>query len=207
MSFKQYIRHNLTVPNVLTAIRILIIPPMARLLLKQNYIASGALLLLSALSDLFDGFIARKFDQITDLGKILDPIADKLTLIAVVMCMSVLYPDTLMFIIVLFVKEILMLCGGAFLLRMKIKPPAARWYGKVSTTIFYTSIITLVVLKAVWGFTNHVLSITLIAVTTVTMLFSLTMYFMVFVEIIKEKKSGQTDQKTEAAEEHEDMKL
>ncbi len=184
---KQYLRENLTIPNFLSLLRIVIIIPMAKYLLKQNYIVAGIMLLISAVSDALDGFIARKFNQVTQLGKILDPIADKLTLIAVVVCINILYPDILLFVLFLFVKEILMLCGGALLLNINIRPPAAKWYGKVSTVFFYVSIITLVVLKAVWSYTNRTLTITLLAVTTVFMLFSLVMYSRLFMKLIREK--------------------
>ena len=83
----------------------------------------GILLLLSALSDMLDGLIARRLHQVTALGRILDPMADKLTLIAVVIGLNVLYPDMVPFTLILFCKEMLMLTGGAFLLRMRLHPP------------------------------------------------------------------------------------
>ena len=184
---KRYLKENLTIPNALSVFRIVLIYPMVRFLLQQNFLVAGIFLLLSAISDLLDGFIARKFNQITQLGKILDPIADKLTLIAVVVCINILYPDILLFVLPMFIKEILMLCGGALLLNFKLRPPAAKWYGKTSTVVFYASIITLVVLKAAWGYTNRALTITLLAVTTVLMLFSLVMYSMLFVRMIRQK--------------------
>lgn len=177
----------MTIPNFLSVMRIVIIIPMARYLLKQNYIVAGIMLLISAVSDTLDGFIARKFNQVTQLGKILDPIADKLTLIAVVICINILYPDITLFVFFLFTKEILMLCGGAWLLNINIRPPAAKWYGKVSTVFFYLSIITIVVLKAVWGYTNRTLTITLFAITTVFMMFSLVMYSRLFIKLIRDK--------------------
>ena len=185
---RHYIKENLTVPNLLSFIWIVIILPMAKCLLKQNYIAAGAMLLISAISDALDGFIARKFNQVTQLGKILDPIADKLTLIALVVCINIIYPDIVLFVMCLFAKEMLMLSGGAVLLNFKIRPPAAKWYGKISTVIFYVPVITLVVLKALWGYTNRTLTITLLAVTTAFMMFSLVMYFTLFVKLVREKR-------------------
>lgn len=194
---KHYLKENLTIPNALSLFRIVLIYPMVRFLLKQDFLAAGIILLLSALSDLLDGFIARKFNQVTQLGKILDPIADKLTLIAVVICINILYPDILLFVLLLFFKEMLMLCGGALLLNLKLRPPAAKWYGKTSTVVFYASIITLVVLKAVWGYTNRIVTITLLAVTTVFMLFSLVMYSRVFVKMIRRKVKDDKQQSKE----------
>lgn len=183
LSFKQ----NVNVPNTLTILRIVLIVPLMWFLLRQDYIMAGIILLLSALSDMLDGLLARKLHQITDLGKILDPIADKLTLMAIVICVNVLYPDMIPFIIVLFSKELLMLGGGAFLLKLKMKPPAAKWYGKLSTVVFYTSVTTLILLKAIGGYTNHTLTFVLLTVTTTLMLFSLVMYTRLFVRMIQER--------------------
>ena len=205
LSFKE----NFTVPNVLTVIRLLLIPPMMLFLLDQNYIMAGLMLLLSALSDMLDGLTARKLNQITALGKILDPIADKLTLIAVVACVNILYPDIFVFTAVLFAKEVLMLSGGAFLLRRKIKPPAAKWYGKMSTVIFYSSVITLVLLKAIWGYTNKTLTFCLLAVTTASMLFSLVMYFLLFLGLARkyraEKAANGAENTCSEADKDEDI--
>ena len=185
---KQYIKNNLTVPNALSFLRIIIIPPMARFLLKQDYILAGLMLLISAVSDALDGLIARKFNQITQLGKILDPIADKLTLISLVICVNILYPDILLFVLVMFVKELLMLFGGGVLLVFRIRPPAAKWFGKIATILFYTSVITIVMLNAVWSYTNRTLTILLFALTAFMMLFSLVMYSVMFINLIKEKR-------------------
>lgn len=186
-SVKQSIKSNMTVPNALTALRIIIIYPLTRFLLQQNYIMAGVMILLSAFTDMMDGFIARKFNQVSNLGKILDPIADKLTLISVVICVNVLYPDIRMFTIVLVIKELLMLSGGAVLLKLRIRPPAARWYGKLSTIIFYTCVTTLILLRAIWSYTNAILTLSLLSLTTAAMLFSLVMYTLLFIDLIKEK--------------------
>lgn len=187
----ERIKKNLTIPNAMTAFRIVLIVPLVRFLLKENYIAAGVILLLSALSDMFDGMIARKFHQVTNLGKLLDPIADKLTLMAVAVCVNVIYPEIRMFTFALLTKEILMLCGGALLLKLHIRPPAARWWGKTATVVFYTSIITLVLLKAIWNYTNATLTVALFALTTAFMMFSLVMYVFLFAELIRKRSHNE----------------
>ena len=198
---KLSIKKNINVPNTLTVIRFIVIVPMVQFLLKEEYIQAGIMILISALSDMMDGFLARRLNQVTDLGKILDPIADKLTLIAVVICVNVLYPEVMPFVLVLFAKELLMLAGGAFLLKFRIRPPAAKWFGKLSTVLFYSSITTLIMLKAIWGYNNDILTLTLLSVTTVSMLFSLVMYFILFVGLVREKNKADMELQECQAEE------
>ena len=203
---KLSVKKNINVPNTLTALRLVLIIPLLHFLLKQEFVNAGIIILVSAMSDMMDGFLARRLNQVTSLGKILDPIADKLTLIAVVIGINVIYPEVMPFVIVLFTKELLMLAGGAFLLKLKIRPPAARWYGKLSTVLFYTSITTLIMLKAIWGYTNGTLSLTLLAVTTTSMLFSLVMYSLLFGALVRERNRAETAAQEEpAADEAEDI--
>jgi len=178
-------KRNFTIPNLLSILRIAIIIPMSKFILTENYIMAGVLLLVSALSDMLDGIIARKFDQVTQLGKMLDPVADKLTLIAVVLCVNRIYPYVYPFVIVMFIKEIIMLAGGAVLIRNKIKPPAAKWFGKAATAVFYISMITLVLLKAVWNINISWLATSLFALSAAFMLFALMNYAVIFFEITK----------------------
>ena len=190
---KSVIKENLTIPNLLSLIRILVIPPLIVFLLNQNFIMAGVMLIISGVSDMFDGMIARKLNQVTQLGKMLDPVADKLTLIAVVICINVLYPSVLPFVIILFSKEFLMLCGGAVLLKMKIKPPAANFYGKIATVVFYVSVTVIILIKAIWDIKNLILTNILFIITTGFMLVALFQYAHIFFKLIKEKKSENGD--------------
>ena len=185
MNLIKEAKRNFTIPNLLSLLRIAIIIPMSKFILTENYIMAGVLLLVSALSDMLDGIIARKFDQVTQLGKMLDPVADKLTLIAVVLCVNRIYPYVYPFVIVMFIKEIIMLAGGAVLIRNKIKPPAAKWFGKAATAVFYISMITLVLLKAVWNINISWLATSLFALSAAFMLFALMNYAVIFFEITK----------------------
>lgn len=145
---------------------------------------AALMLIFSGLSDMFDGMIARKTNQITKLGKILDPVADKLTLTAVIICMGIKFPEIFPLVIILILKDVSMLAAGSFLLKKRIEPPAAKWYGKLSTIFFYVSVIIIVSLKAIWGINNPVVSISLLSVTAVFMLFALFKYFILFLKLI-----------------------
>ena len=188
MNLIKEAKRNFTVPNLLSLLRIAIIIPMSKFILTENYIIAGVLLMVSAVSDMLDGIIARKFNQITPLGKMLDPVADKLTLIAIVLCLNVIYPYVYPFVIVMFVKEIIMLAGGAVLIRKRIKPPSAMWFGKAATAVFYISMITLVILKAVFDVNISWLATSLFALSAAFMLFALMNYAVIFFEMIKIKK-------------------
>lgn len=188
------LKRNFTIPNILSFIRILIIVPLIISFLNERFIESGIYLLISGLSDMFDGAIARKFNQITQLGKILDPIADKLTLIAVVICLAILFPSVWPIVIILISKDVLMLIGGAILLCMKIRPPAAKWYGKVATAIFYTSITTMVCLSAIFGYKNDVLDIVLMGLTLISMIVAFISYAIIFVKLIKNRNNPNKDE-------------
>lgn len=137
-----------TIPNWLCFLRIALIPVFATLFIKGSYIPAFILMIVAALTDLLDGKIARKFNMVSNLGKILDPIADKLSQIAIVVILIVKYWDGyLKYILFLFiVKELLMVLGGALLMAKGMRPVAAEMWGKVATTVFYVFMIIIIAL-------------------------------------------------------------
>lgn len=135
-----------TVPNLLSALRIVMVPIMAVLFLKGHPVWAVFVLFLSGLSDFLDGKIARRFNQISDLGKILDPIADKATQITVAVLLYLFFrsaessPELQAFswVFLLFVgKELLMVLVSIVLLALGLRPVAAEIFGKVATFAFY----------------------------------------------------------------------
>ncbi len=137
-----------TIPNWLCFLRIALIPVFATLFIKGSYIPAFILMIVAALTDLLDGKIARKFNMVSNLGKILDPSADKLSQIAIVVILIVKYWDGyLKYILFLFiVKELLMVLGGALLMAKGMRPVAAEMWGKVATTVFYVFMIIIIAL-------------------------------------------------------------
>ena len=113
---KKLRNKNLTVPNAMSVFRILVIPFFAYFFLTDHLAAAVVALLLSGLSDALDGLVARRFNQITELGKMLDPLADKLTQGAVAVCIAIRYPSICPLLFLLVTKELVMLCGACFLL-------------------------------------------------------------------------------------------
>lgn len=132
-----------TIPNWLSFIRIALIPVFAVLFVQGHQLVAVIVMICAALTDLFDGKIARKFNQVSNLGKILDPIADKLSQMAIVIVLLYTYwenPIKYLFFFFI-VKEVLMLLGGALLLSKGMRPTAAEIWGKVATNVFYIAMI------------------------------------------------------------------
>lgn len=181
-----------TIPNLLSLFRIVLIIPFVIFFLRGNYIAAAVFIIISGITDALDGFVARKFNQITDLGKMLDPLADKLTLISIMICIVILFPIVLPVVAILIIKDIVMMIGASVLLKSDIKPPAARWYGKIGTVMFYFSVALIVFLKAAFNYENPVLSLILLGVTAAMMIFALIEYFLIFIKL---KNSSNTSEK------------
>lgn len=174
-----------TVPNILSLLRIILIVPSVYYILVENYIVAVILFIVSGITDMFDGIIARKLNQITKLGQILDPIADKLTLAAVVTSISIKFPEIIPIAVILVIKEIMMLTFGIILLNRNITSLSARWYGKVATVLFYVSGIVIVGLKALFGYSDYLLNCILMGITAVVMVFAMLKYYFLYWNLLK----------------------
>ena len=108
----------LTIPNILSFFRILLITPFMILFLNGQYVWAAVMIIISGLTDCVDGFIARHFNQVSNFGKILDPVADKLTLLAVGIGICILTPEVITVMVILIIKDLLMLIGGIALIKM-----------------------------------------------------------------------------------------
>ncbi len=188
-------RKIITIPNIISFIRILLIIPFVFFFLNEKYFEAFSFIVISGISDCFDGLIARKLNQISDLGKLLDPIADKLTLVAVVICLGIYIPTIFPLVIALVVKDFSMLIGGFLLLCKGVKPPAAKWYGKVATIIFYISVVAIVFVKGILGYEIPLLTGVLLTLTMVAMMFALVKYAIIFVKLCKNNKIKKENDK------------
>ena len=171
---RKPINQNLTVPNALSVLRILIIPFFAWYFMQDQLVAAVALLVLSGLSDCVDGFIARRLNQVTELGKM------------VALCLAVKFPVIGPVLLVFIAKELVMLCGAVVLLKKQKRPCAAQWYGKVATVMFYVSVAVIVVMDGflhVKGLAFTITSNVLLILTAAMMIYSAVKYFQIFREI------------------------
>lgn len=190
-----------TIPNWLSFIRIALIPVFAVLFVRGHQLVAVIVMICAALTDLFDGKIARKFNQVSNLGKILDPIADKLSQMAIVIVLLYTYwenPIKYLFFFFI-VKEVLMLLGGALLLSKGMRPTAAEIWGKVATNVFYIAMIIILAfgengaLCDVTHFTlPSVVTWVLVALSAVAALVSLLGYVPGFLKQLKENKAQNT---------------
>lgn len=125
-----------SIPNIMGYVRILLIPVFVVLYLNRLFGWAILALAVNILTDFFDGMVARRFNQITELGIFIDPVADKLTQAAVVVTLAFTYPLLWPVFAIEFIKESTMLFGGGFILKKRgRKLQGAKWYGKVGTAI------------------------------------------------------------------------
>ncbi|MBT2731330.1 CDP-alcohol phosphatidyltransferase family protein [Carnobacterium sp. ISL-102] len=145
---KSPVRDFFTVPNILSYIRLLLIPIFTVQYLTatetKDYYLAGMIVVFSGLTDLLDGIIARKLNQITEVGKLLDPVADKLTQIAVIICLMSRYEKMWIVILLFIAKELFMAINAIILYRQGKKLDGAKWFGKIATAVFYACMTFLV---------------------------------------------------------------
>lgn len=126
-----------TVPNLLSLLRVLMIPAIVKLYRSGNFPAAAAMVVLSGLTDVADGIIARKFGLVSDFGKILDPVADKLTQAALIFCLISRYDRMLLLLVFFVFKEIVMGISGMVVIQRKDMVNSAQWFGKLTTLLLY----------------------------------------------------------------------
>lgn len=193
------IRFKMNVPNALSMLRILLVPAFAVLYIKgipEGQEAwrywSFVVLALSGLTDCLDGYIARHFNQITDLGKILDPIADKLTQMAVLVCLVIHHPRLIPLLVICVCKEVGQCIGSAIMLHKGAAVQGAKWYGKLTTIVFYVVMAAIVL----WEDMPWPVMAALVTVVGALMVFAFVKYVKVFLGAKKEldQKADPVDQ-------------
>lgn len=140
---KKYLKH---IPNILTIIRFLLVPIIITLLASRKYVDAIIVFSISGITDILDGVIARKFNFITDFGKLMDPLADKITQLSMLFMLTIKRIIPIWIVVIVFIKELCMICGASFLYGKELVV-SSKWYGKASTTLFYVAIVVSLVLK------------------------------------------------------------
>ncbi|MBD5116163.1 MAG: CDP-alcohol phosphatidyltransferase family protein [Ruminococcaceae bacterium] len=191
-------RELFSVPNILTYFRILLIPVFVIFYLNSAhnfsyYIASVMILAASGITDVLDGKIARKYDQITELGKLLDPVADKLSQCTILACLVLRYKLFLLVLAIFVVKEITMAVLALVFYRKGRKLKGAHWYGKAATSTFY--LITIFLLLVPHDKVSEELSTALILLSGAVMLFAFIMYIRVYIIMWKDHKENKPNKR------------
>lgn len=196
------------IPNILTAVRILLIPLFVVVFLWENgnirvgadpenegsgYVIAAIIIIISGLTDAADGFIARKFDMITDLGKVLDPFADKLTQTAVVVCLIFRYSEIWQAVAALFgiilIKEITMLVMGVLFLKKGQDLGGAKWFGKLATIAFYVLVIILIGAPSL----STPAALVMVSVMALFAVLSFVLYMREYYRLWQSRESGGDD--------------
>lgn len=163
MIIKDWKKDILTVPNVLSLFRLLLIPVYVVIYLKASepvhYYIAGGILAVSCLTDMIDGQIARRFNMISTVGKVLDPLADKLTQFTLIVCLAIRHPFLWIIVSLFFIKECFQLLAGYLAYRKGKMLKGALWSGKICTTVLFLSLIVMVLLPKLSEQTITIISI------------------------------------------------
>lgn len=175
------------IPNWLSVLRLLLIPVFI-VVYFQNIKYSGVIaaltLIFSGLTDVADGIIARKYNLTSAVGKILDPLADKLTQATICICLVVnkAAPEWILYILI--AKEFIMIIVGANFIRKGKELISSKWFGKVGTVLFYVAMISIIAFKPRIEIVYLMLSVVLIF-----MIFSFIMYIPSALKLLKNHKN------------------
>lgn len=176
----------LTIPNLLSLLRLAMIPGIVLLYQNGRSLLCAALLAASALTDLLDGWIARHCNAISDVGKVLDPIADKLTLAAALWMLATAHPALIFPLALLLVKELIMGISGMLAILRTGEVHGAQWHGKAATALTYLTMFV----HLLWQDIPSAASNTMAAVCTCTMLLSLLFYTAANIRRIQSGRGG-----------------
>ncbi len=180
------IKDAFVIPNILCYIRIILIPifviTYVRATTLKDYYIAAAIIIISGLTDFADGYIARRFNMITEIGKLIDPIADKLSQAAVLFVLMIKIKYMYLFVIIFVIKELFMAINTYVLFRRGKKLDGAQWYGKVSTAVFYSTMVVIILMPRL----GEIWVNTLVVISAAFMLLSLVMYGIEFSKMYKE---------------------
>lgn len=184
----------LTVPNALSLVRLLLIPVILWMYCAKNwYIPAAGVVLFSTATDIVDGWVARTYHMVSDLGKFLDPVADKLTQMSMIVCLlweaiakgnSTLLFMLIALLVLFVVKEIIMLVAGSVVLKKTDTVNSAKWYGKAVTVVLYCAMLALFVFPNMPAWLGPVL----LAVCAAAILFALVRYLMFYASLLREEQ-------------------
>lgn len=183
-SSNKYQRKILTIPNILSFFRLCLIPVIMWLYIKkQDYLSTLIVLLLSGATDIVDGIIARKYNMISDFGKIFDPIADKLTQMAMLFCLVSRFNYMIIPLVILVIKELISGITSLISFKSANEVKGAVWHGKLTTVTLYS----VIAIHLIWFNISRTVSLILVGISIGIMLMSFIMYSVQNFKAIKNK--------------------
>ncbi len=189
MFFKFKKEDILTIPNLLSFVRLLLIPLIVYLYcVKRYYIWSAVVIFLSGLTDIVDGYIARHFNLVSDFGKMLDPVADKLTQATVLICLVARFDYMIYLFILMAVKELFMGITGLIRIKNTGKVHGADWHGKLTTVMLYLTM----VVHILWVNIPRDISQVTVLICACVMIMSMVLYGIANISNIIKAKSKKT---------------
>jgi len=172
----------ITIPNVLSFARIALIPLFIWFYsIKNEIVPALVVLALSALTDVVDGFIARRYGMVSNVGRILDPAADKLTQLVVMTCLCFKFHQMIIPLALLVVKEIANGIIGLIMMHKNRDALDSKWHGKLTTVVIYLT----TVIHLIWSDLPLYVSYILIGICIFMMILSFILYTVRNVKIIK----------------------
>ena len=168
------------IPNILTIIRFILIPFIFVSVINQHYLIGIIIFTISAITDILDGYIARKYNYITDIGKLIDPLADKLTQVSLLLALTILKIIPLWILIIVFIKELTIIISASFLYSKKDIVVYSKWYGKLATTLFYLAIVSSLIINQFNIILPFKIDLYLYYLAVLSTIFSLIMYCIKF---------------------------
>ena len=179
------------IPNMISVFRICLVPVFIIVYFSDGNdtkIYAVLVYALAALSDFLDGYIARRFKAASNLGKVLDPLGDKMMTIAAMICITIDGVIPVWTVIVAGVKELMMGTGGIVLYRKaRIEIPPSNIIGKTSTVVFFLVCVTLMLLKNI----PHSVAVALISVAIALMFLALASYIRTYITVMKNREKGR----------------
>lgn len=183
----------MNIPNFLSLVRLTLVPVFAVVYMSSmeySDIYAGIIFIIAALTDVADGYIARKYNKITKIGRILDPLADKLLQATALACLALksIIPAILCFIFI--GKELLMIFGSIFMVNKMDDVLPSNWFGKSVSFVMSISIASAIFFRKIADEKAPHLFNTVFVVVTILAVAVLVMYFIKFLMIVSKKNNN-----------------
>lgn len=185
---KDYTYEVWTIPNIFTLFRLILVPVFVLFYCGLNMPYTALIFfIISGISDLVDGFIARKFKMTSELGRLVDPIADKFTQGVAFICLMVRFKYIIILAIILCLKELVLAISGAKLTNKCEKIYGAEWYGKVNSSLLFITLLT----HLLWVKLPQNVSLVLVIISSIMMIYSGVRYLIRNTKLIRSANGEQ----------------